>query len=192
MKSIIWQKKNVMYNQEGKDRRNTLLLLNAPSSKSWRISNKNNEKSIENLLRLYLGETKEDLSSTKRLHCCPRGNGGSKSTGCKVGLRQASTRGHVNRRGFGRRALFITWFVYYLKAVAFIGLRGHGRGGKRRRRGELSLVAAALSKIDAGVALLVREVGVALIFCFYSGYVYLLLSLLRGAFTLSKSDASPQ
>ena len=40
-------------------------------------------------------------------------------------------------------------FVYYLKAVAFIGLRGHGRGGKRRRGG-LSLVAAALSKIDAG------------------------------------------
>ena len=30
------------------------------------------------------------------------------------------------------------------------------------------LVAAALSKIDAGVALLVREVGVALL-CFYSG-----------------------
>ena len=39
-------------------------------------------------------------------------------------------------------------FVYYLKAVALFGLRGHGRGGKRRR--ELSLVAAALSKIDAG------------------------------------------
>ena len=39
--------------------------------------------------------------------------------------------------------------VYYLKAVALIGLRGHGRGGKRRR-GELSLVATALSKIDAG------------------------------------------
>ena len=31
-----------------------------------------------------------------------------------------------------------------------IGLRGHGRGGKRRR-GERSLVAAALSKIDARV-----------------------------------------
>ena len=40
-------------------------------------------------------------------------------------------------------------FVYYLlKAVTLIGLRGHGRGEKRR--GELSLVAAALSKIDAG------------------------------------------
>ena len=36
-------------------------------------------------------------------------------------------------------------FVYYLKAAALIGLRGHGRGGKRRR-GERSLVAAALSK----------------------------------------------
>ena len=40
-------------------------------------------------------------------------------------------------------------FDYYLKAVALIGLRGHGRGGKQRR-GELSLVAAALSMIDAG------------------------------------------
>ena len=40
-------------------------------------------------------------------------------------------------------------FVCYLKAVALIGLRGHARGGKRRR-GERSLVAAALSKIDAG------------------------------------------
>ena len=49
-----------------------------------------------------------------------------------------------------------------------IALHGHGRGRKRRRR-ERSLVAAALSKIDAGVALLVREVGVALLLCFYSG-----------------------
>ena len=40
-------------------------------------------------------------------------------------------------------------FVYCLKGVALIALRGHGRGGKRRR-GELSLVAAALSKTDAG------------------------------------------
>ena len=49
-----------------------------------------------------------------------------------------------------------------------IALRRHGRGGKRRR-GERSLIAAALSKIDAGVALLVREVRVALLLCFYSG-----------------------
>ena len=55
-------------------------------------------------------------------------------------------------------------FVCYVKAVALIGLRGRGRGGKRRR-GERSLVAAALSKIGAGVALLVREVGVALLLC---------------------------
>ena len=53
-------------------------------------------------------------------------------------------------------------FVCYVKAVVLIGLRGRGRGGKRRR-GEQSLVAAALSKGGAGVALLVREVGVALI-----------------------------
>ena len=76
-------------------------------------------------------------------------------------------------------------FVYYLKDVALIGLRGHGRGGKRRR-GERSLVAAALSKTDARVVLLAREVDVALLLCFYSGRrgmcIYLLLSLLRGCF----------
>eukprot|EP00904_Undaria_pinnatifida_P008330 jgi/Undpi1/4627/HiC_scaffold_18.g07981.m1 len=48
-------------------------------------------------------------------------------------------------------------FVCYVKTVALIGLRGRGRGEKRRRGGR-SLVEAALSKIGAGVALLVREV----------------------------------
>ena len=65
-----------------------------------------------------------------------------------------------------------------------IGLRGRGRGGKRTRGGR-SLVAAALSKVGAGVALLVREVGVALLLCFFSGRrdIYVcLLSLLRGGF----------
>ena len=72
--------------------------------------------------------------------------------------------------------------VYYLKAVALIGLRGHGRRGKRRR-GELSLVAAALYKIDRG--------GFARTGCWRrasslfllgkAGYVYL-LSLIRGCF----------
>eukprot|EP00904_Undaria_pinnatifida_P011237 jgi/Undpi1/7243/HiC_scaffold_22.g09716.m1 len=47
-------------------------------------------------------------------------------------------------------------FVCYVKAVALIGLRGRGRGGKRKRGGR-SLVEAALSKIGAGMALLVRE-----------------------------------
>ena len=59
-------------------------------------------------------------------------------------------------------------FVCYVKAVALIGLRDRGRGGKRRRGGR-SLVEAALSKIGAGMALLVREVGVALLLCFFSG-----------------------
>ena len=74
-----------------------------------------------------------------------------------------------------------------------IALPGHGRGGKRRR-GERSLVAAALSKIDAGVALLLREVGVALLRCFYSGRRDMCICCLcfAGAFTFSKSDASPQ
>ena len=56
-------------------------------------------------------------------------------------------------------------FVCYVKAVALIGLRGRGRGGKRRRGGR-SLV-AALSKIGAGVALLAPEVGVALLLYFF-------------------------
>ena len=84
--------------------------------------------------------------------------------------------------------------VYYLKAVTLIGLRGHGRGGKRRR-GERSLVVAALSKIAVGVALLVREAGVAFLLCFRSGRRDVCICCLRfaGAFTLlSKSDASPQ
>ena len=84
-------------------------------------------------------------------------------------------------------------FVCYVKAVALIGLRGRGRGGKRRRGGR-SLVEAALSKIGAGVALLVREVGVALLLCFFSGRRDMCVCCLFfvGAFTLSKSDASPQ
>ena len=84
-------------------------------------------------------------------------------------------------------------FVCYVKAVALIGMRGCGRGGKRRRGGR-SLVASALSKIGAGLALLVREVGVALLLCFFSRrrdmcVCYLCFVV---AFTLSKSDASPQ
>ena len=94
----------------------------------------------------------------KKLHCCLSGNEGSKSTGCKVGLHQASTWGHVSRR---EEELCL------LHEGCRIALRGHRRAGKRIR-GERSLVAAALSKIDAGVALLVREVGVAPLLCFYS------------------------
>ena len=84
-------------------------------------------------------------------------------------------------------------FVCYVKAVALIGLRGCGRGEKRRRGGR-SLVEAALSKIGAGMALLVREVGVALLLCFFSGRRDMCVCYLCfvGAFTLSKSDASPQ
>ena len=84
-------------------------------------------------------------------------------------------------------------FVCYVKAVALISLRRCGRGGKRRRGGR-SLVEAALSKIRAGVALLVREVGVALRLCLFSGRQDICVCCLCfvGAFTLSKSDASPQ
>ena len=83
-------------------------------------------------------------------------------------------------------------FVCYVKAVAFIGLGGRGR--RKRRRGGRSLVAAALSKIGAGVALLVREVGVALLLFFFSGRRDMCVFYLCfvGAFTLSESDASPQ
>ena len=83
-------------------------------------------------------------------------------------------------------------FVCYVKAVALIDLRGCGRGEKRRRGGQ-SLVALALSNIGAGVALLVREVGVALLLCFFSRRRDMCVCYLCfvGAFTLSKSDASP-
>ena len=50
----------------------------------------------------------------EKLHCCLSGNGGSKSTGYKVGLHQASTWGQVSRQGFCKS------FVYYLKAVALL------------------------------------------------------------------------
>ena len=108
----------------------------------------------------------------KKLRCCSSGNGISKSTGCKVGLHQASTWGHVSRRE--ERLLL-------LPEGCRIALRGHGRRGKRRIE-ERSLLAAALSKIDVGVDLFVRDVGVALLLCFYSGRRDIcihLLSLLR-------------
>ena len=85
-------------------------------------------------------------------------------------------------------------FLCYVKAVALIGRRrGRGRGGKRKRGGR-SLVEAALSKIGAEVALIVREVGVALLLCFFPGRRDMCVCYLCfvGAFTLSKSDASPQ
>ena len=73
-------------------------------------------------------------------------------------------------------------FVCYVEDVALIGLRGRGREGKRRRGGR-SLVEAALSKIGAGVALLVREVGVALLLCFFSvGGICVSAVFLRGGF----------
>ena len=142
-----------------------MLVLNAPSCKSWRVSNIT-QKSIENLIRLYLGETKGDLSSTKKLHCCPSSNRGSESLGCKVGLHQASTWGHVSRREEE---------LCSLPESCRIALRGHGRGEKRRR-GERSVVEAALSKKDAGVASLIREVGVSLLLCFCSGRQYIYMS----------------
>ena len=93
-----------------------------------------------------------------KLHCYPRDNGGSKTTGCKVGLRQASTWSHVSRRGLEEELC--------LKAVALLCVVADD---EENEEGENDLlVAAALSKIDAGVALLVREVGVALL-CFFSG-----------------------
>ena len=82
---------------------------------------------------------------------------------------------------------------YYLKAGALIALRGHGRGGKRRR-GERSLVAAALSKIDAGVALLVREVGccsACSLFLLGKAEYVCLLSLLRGCFHVVETGRVP-
>ena len=118
------------------------------------------------------------------LHCCPSGNGGSTSTGCKVGLHQASTWGHVSRQ---EEELCI------LPGGCRIALHGHGPGGKQRR-GERFVVAVALCKIDAGVALLLREVDASLLLCFYSGrrdmYVYP-MSLLRSCFHALKIGRIP-
>ena len=83
--------------------------------------------------------------------------------------------------------------LYMLPEGCRIGLRDHGRGGKRRR-GKPSLVATALAKINAGVALLVREVGVALFLCFCSGRRDMCICCLcfARAVKLSKSDVFPQ
>ena len=120
----------------------------------------------------------------KSLHCCPRGNGGRSGQDAKSVC--------IKRR-HGAMSTGEVWekesFVCYVMAVALIGLRCRGRGGKRRR-GERSLVAAALSKIGAGVALLVRMVGVALLV--YSGRRQVcLLSLLRGWFHVVEVGRDP-
>ena len=83
-------------------------------------------------------------------------------------------------------------FLYYLKAAALIGLRDHGRGGKRRRE-ELSLIAAALSKIDAGwlCSCTGGWRGASSLFLLEkAGYVYL-LSLLRGCFDVVEIGRVP-
>ena len=75
-------------------------------------------------------------------------------------------------------------FVCYVKAVALIGLRGRGRGGKRRR-GERSLVAAALSKICARVAFSCTggwRNASSMFFLGKAGQYVCLLSLLRACF----------
>ena len=101
---------------------------------------------------------KEDLTLLKGLHCCPRGN----QWRFEVDRTQIWFASNVDIHGAMSvgEVLEEESFVCYMKAVALIGLRGHGRGGKRMRR-ERSLV-AALSEIGAGEALLVRVVGVAL------------------------------
>ena len=66
--------------------------------------------------------------------------------------------------------------------------------GEDENEGESDLlVAAALPKIDGGLALLVREIGVTLL-CFYSGRRDMCICSLcfARAFTYSKSDASRQ
>ena len=108
-------------------------MLNTPSSKSWRISNKNTEESIENLLRLQANE---------------RGLGINEETAL---LSPWQWRFEVDRRMQSRLASSVDmgscqsarfWkksFVYYLKAVALIGLRGHGRGENEEEESYRSL-----------------------------------------------------
>ena len=93
-----------------------------------------------------------------KLHCCPSGNGGLKTTECKVGWDQALTWGHFSRRGLEEELC--------LKADALPCVVVDEE--KNEEEESNLLVAAALFKIDAGMALLVRVIGVALL-CFYSG-----------------------
>ena len=81
-------------------------------------------------------------------------------------------------------------FFYSLKAVALVCMVW----GEEENKGEQSLVAATSSKIDAGVDLLVREVGVALLLCHFSGRRDMCICSLcfARAFKLSKSDVFPQ
>ena len=123
------------------------LLLNAPSSKSWRIY----KKIPKRVLRACFASRRNE-----------RGLGINEETAL---LSQWQLRFKVDRM-----------------QSRFASSADLGPCQPARRREERSLVAAALSKIDAGVALLVREVGVALLLRFCSRrrdiHVYL-LSLLR-------------
>ena len=119
----------------------------------------------------------------KRLHCCPRGNGGSKSTGCKIGLHQTSTWGHVSRRGFGRRLLCL------LREGCRIDWSPWSRARRKpKKRRAISRCGGVLSKIGAGVALLVREVGVAFLL---GRRDVCLLPLLRGWFQVVEIGRVP-
>ena len=98
----------------------------------------------------------------------------------------------INRRHGAMSAGEVLEQELCLRAVALLCMVT-GEEQNEEQESDL-LVAAALSKIDSGVALLLREVGVALLLCLYSRRRGMCICCIcfAHAFTFSKSDASPQ
>ena len=124
--------------------------------------------------------------SELKLHCCPSGNGGSKTAGCKVRLYQASTWSQVGRRGLEEELC--------PKAVETLCVVADEE--KTEEEESALLVAVAVSKIDAEVAFVMRKVGIILI-CFYSEMRHTMVCVSavfasRVLSQYSKSDASRQ
>ena len=121
----------------------------------------------------------------KKQHCCPSGNEWEFEVDRMQSRLPSSVGMGLSARGFEEELCF--------PEGCRIALRGYGPGEKRRR-GERSLVAAGISKIDPGVPMFVRQVGVALLFffCFGGRDIYVcLLSLLSACFHIFEIGRLP-
>ena len=56
---MVWQKKNVIYNKVGNNKRNTQLVVKCDVNQKLANNTKHTEKIIENLLRLYSTRRKQ-------------------------------------------------------------------------------------------------------------------------------------
>ena len=114
----------------------------------------------------------------KRLYCCPRGNGGSKSTRCTVGLHQMSTWGHVSRRGFERRLFCLLREGCRIDWSAWL----RARRKTKKRRAISRCVGVVYDRCGGGFARTGGWRSASFLFFLEKvGYVCL-LSLLRGCF----------